>query len=45
MLLPEPLMLRPDNSMPDATIRRSNEKNDTLPFYPPPEQRRNPGAA
>ena len=30
-------MLAPALLLSDATIRRANEKNDKLPFYPPPE--------
>ena len=30
-------VLAPALLLSDATIRRANEKNDKLPFYPPPE--------
>ena len=30
-------VLAPALLIDDVTIRRANEKNDKLPFYPPPE--------
>jgi hypothetical protein len=30
-------VLAPALLLDDATVRRANEKNDKLPFYPPPE--------
>jgi hypothetical protein len=30
-------MLAPALLLSEATVRRANEKNDKLPFYPPPE--------
>jgi hypothetical protein len=29
-------VLAPALLVDDVTVRRANEKNDTLPFYPPP---------
>jgi hypothetical protein len=30
-------VLAPALLLDDATVKRANEKNDKLPFYPPPE--------
>jgi hypothetical protein len=30
-------MLAPALLLSDATVKRANEKNDKLPFYPPPD--------